>query len=180
MRLSVKDLCFCALMASILAVSSWICIPAPVPFTMQTWAVFMSVGLLGGYRGGLTVGVYILLGTIGLPVFAGFTGGFGVLFGPLGGYILGFLVMSMVIGALQHFFKSNLWMLALSMMFGLFIFYCIGTGWYVLYYARSGEFVALSLALTTCVVPFVVPDLLKLVLALSIVQRFKMRQPHFF
>ena len=68
----VLSLTYVALMAALMAVCAWITIPVgPVPFTMQTFAVFAALGLLGGKRGTLAVVVYLLLGLVGLPVFAG-------------------------------------------------------------------------------------------------------------
>ena len=85
------DLAYIAIFAVLIAICSWISIPAAVPFTLQTFGVFIAVGVLGGKRGSLSVLVFILLGAIGIPVFANFSGGIGVLAGPTGGYIIGFL-----------------------------------------------------------------------------------------
>ena len=77
-------------LAALMAVCSWISIPTAIPFTLQTMAVFLAVGLLGGKRGTLAVTAYVLLGAVGAPVFANFSGGIGILLGQTGGYILGF------------------------------------------------------------------------------------------
>ena len=90
MKFKAKDLCYTALMAVLISVCSWISIQTVVPFTMQTFAVFCALELLGGTRGTMAVAVYLLLGAVGVPVFAGFTGGVGILFGTTGGYLLGF------------------------------------------------------------------------------------------
>mgnify|MGYP000233772126 CR=1 FL=1 len=90
-RSKTYDLVYIAVFAVVMAVCSWISIPAQVPFTLQTFGVFMAVGVLGGKRGSLAVLVYILLGVIGVPVFAGFSGGLGILLNNTGGYIIGFL-----------------------------------------------------------------------------------------
>ena len=76
--------------SSIFAVCSWIQFPMTVPFTMQTFAVFCALATLGGKGGTISVLIYIVLGAVGVPVFAGFTGGVGILFGTTGGYIIGF------------------------------------------------------------------------------------------
>lgn len=76
MKFSTRDLCFCAIGAALIAVCAWISIPADVPFTLQTFAIFAVCGLLGGKRGTVSVLVYLLLGAVGAPVFAGFRGGF--------------------------------------------------------------------------------------------------------
>ena len=81
--LDTTDLSSVAMSAAFMAVCSWISVPASVPFTMQTFAVFATTGVLGGRRGTYSVLLYLLLGVAGLPVFAGFTGGVGKLFGQI-------------------------------------------------------------------------------------------------
>ena len=83
-RSKTYDLVYIAVFAVVMAVCSWISIPAQVPFTLQTFGVFMAVGVLGGKRGTLAVLVYVLLGAVGVPVFAGFSGGIGALLGNAG------------------------------------------------------------------------------------------------
>ena len=90
------DMVYIAVFAVLIAICSWISIPTTVPFTLQTFAVFLAVGVLGGKRGSLSVLIYILLGAVGIPVFAGFSGGFGVLLGQTGGYIVGFLFSALL------------------------------------------------------------------------------------
>ena len=91
MKFSTRDLCFCAIGAALIAVCAWISIPADVPFTLQTFAIFAVCGLLGGKRGTVSVLVYLLLGAVGVPVFSGMRGGIGVLAGPTGGFLWGYL-----------------------------------------------------------------------------------------
>ena len=95
---SLRDMALCSLFAAILAVSAWLTIPGEVPFTLQTFGVFAALGLLGGKRGTIALALYLILGAVGLPVFAGFRGGFGVLLGTTGGYIFGFLLSGLYIG----------------------------------------------------------------------------------
>ena len=78
------DLVYIAVFAVLMAVCSWISVPTAVPFTLQTFAVFMAVGVLGGRRGTMAVALYIILGAVGVPVFAGMTGGIGILTGTTG------------------------------------------------------------------------------------------------
>ena len=78
---SLRDMVLCALFAAILAVSAWLTVPGEVPFTLQTFGVFAALGLLGGKRGTIAIALYLVLGAVGLPVFSGFRGGFGVLLG---------------------------------------------------------------------------------------------------
>ena len=87
----VLDLVYISIGAALIAICSWISIPTAVPFTLQTFAVFFVLLSLGGERGTLATLVYVLLGAVGVPVFAGFSGGIGILLGSTGGYIIGFL-----------------------------------------------------------------------------------------
>ena len=96
-----------ALFAAIIAVCSWIQIPMTVPFTMQTFAVFCALATLGGKGGTISVLIYIVLGAVGVPVFAGFTGGVGILFGTTGGYIIGFLFTGLLYWLITHFLATS-------------------------------------------------------------------------
>ena len=95
-RNKTYDMVYIAIFAVLMAICSWISIPMAVPFTLQTFGVFMAVGILGGKRGTFAVLIYIILGAIGVPVFAGFSGGIGVLLSSTGGYIIGFLFSALV------------------------------------------------------------------------------------
>ena len=98
-RSAILDMVFTAMFTAVIAVCSIISIPVgEVPITLQTFAVCISAALLGWKRGTLSVLIYILLGAVGVPVFGGMTGGLGVLAGPTGGYIIGFLPAAVIIG----------------------------------------------------------------------------------
>ena len=95
----MAQLALAGLLAAVLAVASWVSIPfVPVPLTLQTLAVLVAGGLLGRYWGPASVGVYILLGLVGVPVFAGGHAGPAVIAGPLGGFLLGFVLAAFVMG----------------------------------------------------------------------------------
>lgn len=173
MKLTVKDMALCALFAALIAVCSWISIPAAVPFTLQTFAVFAAVLLLGGKRGSLAVAVYLLLGAVGLPVFSGFKGGVGALLGPTGGYILGFLISALLIWAVTARFGERLGVLAAALLLGLAVCYAFGTAWFVVVYSRARGPISVGSALGMCVVPFILPDLCKIALALLLSNRLK-------
>jgi len=169
-RSGVLDMAYIALMVVLMAVCSWIAVPMEIPFTMQTFAVFCAVGLLGGKRGTAAVLVYICMGAIGLPVFSGFGGGLGRLLGVTGGYIVGFLFTGLVYWLVTAVFGERLWSMALGMALGCAACYAFGTAWYVLMYASESGAVGVGAALAKCVVPYVVPDIVKLVLALVLVR----------
>ncbi len=167
------DLAYVAVCAALMAVCSWISIPATVPFTLQTFAVFCTLGLLGGKRGTAAILVYLLLGALGVPVFAGFSGGIGILFGTTGGYLLGFILMGLVYWIGEQMSRDSRGVRIVSMILGLLLCYAFGTAWFMLVYARQSGAIALGTALAWCVVPFLLPDLVKLALALLLSDRLR-------
>lgn len=167
------DLAYVAVCAALMAVCSWISIPATVPFTLQTFAVFCSLGLLGGRRGTAAILVYLLLGALGVPVFAGFSGGIGILFGTTGGYLLGFILMGLVYWLGERLSMESLAVRIASMVLGLLLCYAFGTAWFMFVYARQTGAIALGTALAWCVVPFLLPDLVKMALALLLSGRLR-------
>ncbi|MCF0123916.1 MAG: biotin transporter BioY [Ruminiclostridium sp.] len=171
-RTNVRDLAYISLMAALISVCSWIVIPlGPVPFTLQTFGVFAALGLLGGRRGTLAVLLYLLLGLVGLPVFAGFSAGAGALLGVTGGYLLGFLASSLVYWAVTDRLGTRLPIALLAMILGLAACYAFGTLWFVRVYTSGGNTATLLSTLTLCVFPFILPDLIKLGLALLVARR---------
>ena len=177
-KLSTADLAVIALMASVIAVCSWITIPSAVPFTMQSFAVFLAVGLLGGKRGSLAVLIYILLGSIGLPVFSGFRGGLAHLAGPTGGYIIGFLFAALIMWAVEHIAGKGIKPLSLSMVLGLLVCYTFGTIWFIIVYSKSAGPISVGAALGMCVIPFIIPDIIKIVLAVILTLKLRPRLPN--
>lgn len=164
-KLSVKDMALCGLFAAVLAVSAWLTIPGEVPFTLQTFGVFATLGLLGGRRGVISIALYLILGAVGLPVFSGFRGGFGTLLGTTGGYIFGFLLSGLVYWVMTALLGSKAWVKLLAMVIGLLLCYAAGTAWFLLIYLRETGPISLGVVLAKCVVPFLIPDALKLALA---------------
>ena len=171
--LQTGDLAYVAVCAVLMAVCSWISIPATVPFTLQTFAVFCSLGLLGGKRGTAAILVYLLLGALGVPVFAGFSGGIGILFGTTGGYLLGFILMGLIYWLGEQLSRDSRGVRIVSMILGLLLCYAFGTAWFMLVYARQSGVIALGTALAWCVIPFLLPDLVKLALALLLSGRLR-------
>ena len=164
-RSKTYDIVYIAVFAVIMAICSWISIPAAVPFTLQTFGVFIAVGVLGGKRGSLSVLVFILLGAIGIPVFANFSGGIGVLAGPTGGYIIGFLFSALLMWAMEKLPGKKSVLQIVSMIAGLIVCYAFGTVWFVIVYGRMNGPIGFTAALASCVVPFIIPDIIKIALA---------------
>lgn len=160
------DMAYIAVFAVLMAICSWISIPTVIPFTLQTFAVFLAVCVLGGKRGTLSVIVFVLLGAIGVPVFAGFTGGLGIIMGNTGGYIIGFIFAGLLMWLMERIFGRKMWVQAVSMLLGMVTYYVFGTIWFMIVYMRTTGPVGLSAVLGWCVIPFIVPDLVKAALAL--------------
>ena len=165
-KMRTVDMAYIAMFAVVMAVCAWISIPAAVPFTLQTLGVFLAVGMLGGKRGTLAVLIYLLLGAVGMPVFAGFNGGLGYMLGSTGGYIVGFLLSALTMWGFEAMLGRKTWVLAVSMVLGLAVCYAFGTAWFMVVYARNTGAIGLMTALGWCVIPYIVPDLVKIALAL--------------
>ena len=162
------DLAFIGIFAAIITVCSWISIPTTVPFTLQTMAIFLALEIAGGRNGFFAVLTYILLGALGVPVFAGFKGGLAVLLGNTGGYIVGFLLLAGVYRLMTSLINEKLFTKAAAMVLGLVVCYAFGTAWFMFVYIKSNGAVSLITVLGWCVFPFVLPDVIKLALSLLI------------
>lgn len=170
-KLKTVDLVYMALGAVLITICSWISIPTTVPFTMQTFAVFFVLSALGGKRGTISIIVYVLLGAAGVPVFARFNSGIGILLGSTGGYIVGFIFMGLVYWLIVRLFGNKLRTEILAMLIGIVVLYSFGTVWYMAVYTQTNGAIGLSMVLAWCVIPFIIPDLIKLGLALSLAKR---------
>ena len=158
-----RKLTRCALFAAMMALCAWIGLPlGHTVFTMQTFGVLLALGLLGGKRGTVSILCYLLLGAAGLPVFSGFRGGIGAILGPTGGYLWGFLGTGLVFWLLEK------WSHPLAMIAGIIVCYACGTLWYMTY---TGG--ALAAVLVQTVLPYLIPDALKLILALQLTKKLK-------
>lgn len=165
-RRKTYDMAYIAVFAVLMAICSWISIPTAIPFTLQTFAVFLAVIVLGGKRGTMSVLVFVLLGAVGVPVFAGFTGGLYVILGNTGGYIIGFLFAGLLMWLMERLFGRKMWVQAASMLLGMVTYYVFGTIWFMIVYMRTTGPVGLTAVLGWCVIPFIIPDLIKAALAL--------------
>lgn len=165
------DFVYMALGAVLITICSWISIPTAVPFTMQTFAIFFVLSALGARRGTISILVYVLLGVVGIPVFAQFSSGIGVLLGNTGGYIIGFIFIGLVYWLALRLFGKKLWVEILGMVIGLAVCYAFGTAWFMFVYSKANGAVGLATVLAWCVIPFIIPDLIKLGLALMIARR---------
>lgn len=162
-----------ALFAAVISITSFISIPLfGVPITLQTLGVFSSLFLLGGRRGTISVAVYIALGALGLPIFSGFTGGVGRLFDATGGFIIGFLVAALVYWLISRLVVPSLRMAVVSAVCAHLTLYLVGALWFYIGYSDGAGFFS-TLALT--VLPFLLPDALKLFLTVFMCEKIKKR-----
>lgn len=166
-----------ALSVALIAVCTWISIPAAISFTMQTFAIFTILGLLGGKRGTFAIVCYLLMGFVGLPIFSGFRGGPAVLLGTSGGYLVGFLVMGLTYWLLTHFLGEQPWVMLLSLLLGLALLYLFGSLWFLFMYANGTGSMGFMGVLSLCVFPFLLPDLGKLALAFLVIRRLRPHLP---
>lgn len=162
--------------AAVTAVCSWISIPlpfTPVPINLALLGVYLAGGLLGGHYGFYSELIYVLLGAIGVPVFAGFSGGFGIITGPTGGYIIGYVFAAITVGLMAAGTeklpaKRSVLRLALACIAGMAVCYAFGTIWYVLLTGTG-----MWAALVACVFPFLPGDAVKIILAVILIHRLK-------
>ena len=174
LKSSVNDIVMISLFSALIAVCSQICIPTPPkfpPVTMQTFAIFLAGSMLGWKKGTLSVLVYIILGIIGIPVFAQLQSGIGVLFGMTGGYIIGFLLTAFITGLICEKLGKKLWVLIVSMISGLLLCYAFGTVWFMVVYGQQVGQISFWSALCICIFPFLIFDAGKIAIASVAVNR---------
>lgn len=169
--ISISSVGICA---ALLIICSWISVPALgpfVPFTLQTFAIFLIAGLFSLKTGLLSVAVFIALGAVGLPVFSGFKSGIAAILGPTGGYMVGFIFAVLLISMFKHIKPNSVLFMVFGMITGLIVCYAFGTAWFYFVYAKTGEGMGILKILSLCVFPFLIPDAVKMVLAVILVNR---------
>ena len=177
-RMATRDLVYVALMAVVIAACAWLQVPfGQINFTMQTFGVFVAVGLLGGKLGTMSVVVYLLLGAFGAPVFSNFSGGIAKLAGPTGGYLVGFIFAALVYWGITKLFGDGPFFSILGMILGNLVCYAFGTAWFMVVASSKP---GLAAALSLCVLPYIIPDLGKIVLAyiVTLLLRDRLRAQH--
>ncbi len=183
------------LFAALAAICSWISIPlgfTPVPLNLATLSVFLAGGILGGRYGAISLSVYAMVGAVGAPVFAGFRGGFSVLAGPTGGFIIGYIVAAFITGVVVSAAYKNTKVLFVTagedqadtmsqagtlrrtiltvagMLAGLSACYVLGLAWFMI--STGSKFVP---ALVACVVPFLPGDAIKIIAGTLLIRKLK-------
>ncbi len=170
-RSASKEAAYLALSVALITVCAFITVPiGAVPVTLQTFAVALIGVLFGTARGTLAIVIYLVMGLVGIPVFSGFRAGVAALMGPTGGYMIGFVFEAAITGLFSLIpAKNKIAKTALvffGAVLGLAVCYFFGTLWYIeVYNSGSADPVGVASALMLCVVPFLLPDTVKLFFA---------------
>ena len=168
--MQTKDLTAAALLAALAAVCAQLILPTPwgVPVSLGTLAVFLAAGLLGAKGASVSMLIYLALGAVGVPVFAGFRGGPGVLAGPTGGYLVGYLALAALGGWLCGRLPHRKYRLPLAFACGLAACYVLGTLWFAV-----STVTPVGSALALCVLPYLPADAVKIAAAVVLCNRIE-------
>lgn len=168
---AVRQLCFIALMSAVMCLLGPLSIPiGPVPISVMTLIIYLTIYVLGMKMGTISCIVYLMLGFVGVPVFAGYTGGAAKLLGPTGGYLAGYIFLTLVSGfIMERFSYKRIWCIA-AMILGTAVLYLFGTVWFMI---LTGQ--GIGYAVSACVAPFVIGDLAKIILAELVGQEVRKR-----
>ena len=173
---SLKEMTTIALFAALIAVTAPISIPlsGSVPISLATLSVMLTGVLIGPYKGTLAVLIYLILGALGVPVFAGYSSGLANLFGMTGGYLFGYLPYAYLCGVFADMITSEMslrqqaFRLFAGMVAGTIVCYALGTVWFCLFTRTTFAY-----ALSVCVLPFLAGDTIKMILVFLITQRLR-------
>lgn len=171
---SIQDICMIGVLTAVIVVMAQIAIPMPlgVPMTMQTFAITLAAIILGSKNSTIATIVYLLLGAVGLPVFANFTGGFAKLAGPTGGFLFSFPIMAFLIGLGAEYYQRSKVLYIVFLILGTSVNYLIGTVFFCMLTDSP-----LSVGLGACVIPFLPTAVIKAVLASILGLAIKKRLP---
>lgn len=162
LKMSVRDICYAGLFAAVIAVMAQISIPMPlgVPMTMQTFAITLAAVVLGAKLSALSSLIYLILGAVGIPVLANFSGGFDKFVGPTGGFLISFPLMAFIIGWGAEHRKDFKGAYVLALIVGTLVNYVVGVALFCV--VTNGSVAA---GITACVLPFIPTAIIKAVLA---------------
>ncbi len=167
----VHQLALTAVMAAVICVMGPFALPiGPVPMTLANLGIYLAAYILGSRRGTISCLIYLLIGFIGVPVFANFTAGAGKLLGPTGGYLIGFILMAFVTGYFAEKFPDKILLKFFGMIAGTALTYAVGTAW--LAYQSGMSF---GTALAAGVIPFIPGDALKMVISILLGKPIRMQ-----
>jgi biotin transport system substrate-specific component len=163
-KISIYELSLIGLMTAIICILGPLSIPlpfSPVPISFTNLAIYLTVFILGWKRGTVSYLIYLFIGLVGVPVFSGFSGGFGKLAGPTGGYLIGFIFMALIAGFFIEKFKGNIVMYAIGLVLATVVAYSLGTVW-LAFEAHLTFFQALMAG----VIPYLLGDGAKILIAI--------------
>ena len=163
MKITAKAIAFTALLSAIIcALSPWTIPVGIIPISLASFGVYLASGVIDFRYGSPATFAYVLIGGIGLPVFSGGKGGFGVIAGPTGGYIIGYIFLALIAGLIIDLFgkSTRIWVYPLAFIAGTAVLYALGTGWYIV--STGADIVT---ALGVCVLPFLIGDSIKITVA---------------
>lgn len=171
MNKKIKSILLCAIFASLTAVFSTISVPlpfTPIPINLAIISVFLSGGLLGTKLGSTSQLIYIILRIMGIPIFSGILGGIGLIYSPTGGYVISYVICAGIVGLIIEKSKQNIPIYFLSMIIGLIICYMCGTLWFMI--ITKSNFIN---AFILCISPFIISDILKIIITASLLFKLK-------
>lgn len=170
-KMNTRQLTLIGVMTAVTCILGPLSLPIGlVPISLTNLAIYFAIYVLGKKRGTLSYIVYLFIGLVGLPVFSGFSGGFTKLFGPTGGYLIGFAFMAFISGIFIDKFPNKIYLCFLGMVIGTIVTYILGTAW--LAYETK---MAFTKALYIGVIPFIPGDLIKMVIASLIGPQIRQR-----
>lgn len=162
MKLTTKEMVLTAMFAAIFCILGPISVPiGPIPVSLTNFVIYISVYMLTARNATISYLLYLLIGAAGLPVFSGYAGGIGKLVGVTGGYLAGFIFTTIISGIVVNKFYKNKLISILGMIAGLIVTYAFGTAWYAFLNGDKSVYEILKL----CVIPFILVDLIKVIIA---------------
>lgn len=172
-KISTYQIALIGIMTAITCILGPLSIPipfSPVPISFTNLAIYFTVFILGWKRGTISYLIYMLIGLVGLPVFSGFAGGPGKLFGPTGGYLIGFIFMALIGGFFIEKFHGKVSMYVLGLVLATAVAYLLGTAW-LAYQAHLTFWQALMAG----VIPYLIGDGIKIAIAVIVGPTLKKR-----
>lgn len=163
-KFSTRTMSLSAVMTALMCIAAPLSIPVEVvPVSLTSFIIMLCVMILGGKIAAVSCLAYILIGFVGLPVFSGFSGGAGKLLGPTGGYIIGYIFLAVISGAFADRYPKSKSFRILGMVIGNFAMYIFAIAWLSV---QSG--IGFAEAFAVGVIPFVIGDTVKIILAVML------------
>ena len=169
-KVNTRAITAVALTVALISVCAMISIPIAIPITLQSFGIYFALFFLGGKLGSLSVFIYLSLGALGVPIFAGFTGGIARFFDASGGFLFGFLLAALLFWLLEYLLPVGARFSIASAALSLVLLYICGVLWYFFIYLGGGDFLSVILG---AVLPFIIPDIIKIFFAYLLCERLK-------